>query len=96
LAACASAEGTQEIRITAQRLNYYESTDEPITVLPLAKNAIRIRARHWSPDADLEKPVGKDMIVIRLLAGGQRLSYQLNRQRPMLYVRCKASRPGSN
>jgi hypothetical protein len=96
LVACASAEGTQEIRITPHRLNYYESTDEPIAVLPLANNAIRIRARHRSPDAEFEKPMGKDMIVIRLLAGGKRLSYQLNRQRPLLYVRCKTARLGSN
>jgi hypothetical protein len=96
LAACASAEGTQEIRITAHRLKYYESTDEPISVLSQANDAIRIRARHWSPDTDLEKPIATDTIVIRLLAGGQTLSYQLNRQRPLLYVRCKTVRPGSN
>jgi hypothetical protein len=95
LAAC-TGEGLGEIRIKGDRVDYYEETDALISIVSSAANMVRIRALSWSPATDLEKPSGKVTIVMKLLNGGQRLSYQVDQQRPLLYVRCKTVRSGAH
>ncbi len=93
IGAC-SHEPVDEVRIDADGLSYYEWTHEAYAVRKTGKNGIAVSARLFSPEVDLEKPVGKVRLRLTLLAGGQRLAYRAGNAAQQIYVRCPGRRSG--
>jgi hypothetical protein len=93
-AACNKGEPLQEIRIGATGLDYWEWSHQPLHVATLGADSVRIRAWLYESDSnDPNKPSGKVTVVLRLLAGGELLSHQVDGEAPLFYVRCKGKRP---
>ena len=86
--ACSNIESLGAVEIGKNRLDYWEATDEIISVEAERSDIIRLKVRSYDSNSDDPETARLVSLRLKLVDGGKHLKYQEKGKPSMTFARC--------